>query len=586
VQRALLEVLLLAIPAGLLGTWIVLRGLAFFSHAVGTATFPGLVLADGLGFGASLGAFSAALVFSLGNAVLGRRDRGRDSIVALVLVGCLAGGVILASDVFSSGSNIETMLFGSLLLVDDADIALAALAASAALLLTVLIGHRWLAEGFDQGAVGAGRAQFVCLNAALLVLIALAVTAALSVVGALLVASLFVVPAATARLFTRRMLSWQLASVALVAAEGTVGLWLSVETDAPPGATIACVSGGLFALTALARALLARLPRQAPAVSAAALALAALAAGCGSSGSSEGKLEVVATTTQIGDWSRTVGGEAVSVSQVLQPNSDPHEYEPRPSDVQATARAALVFANGEDLDAWIDEIVTDSGSDATVVDLGDAVPDPMPGEHGEEHAGEEHGEDDDHEHAGAHDPHWWHDPRNVEAAVQEIAGQLTKADPANRRVYRRNAERYLERLRRLDSGIARCVASVPAADRKLVTDHDAFGYFARRYGIEVVGAVIPSQTTQAQPSAKDVSELVDLIERERVRAIFPESSLSSTVADAIARQTGASTEYALYGDTLGPAGSDGETYLRMEAANADAIVRGLTGGKRGCHLRP
>jgi ABC-type Zn uptake system ZnuABC Zn-binding protein ZnuA/ABC-type Mn2+/Zn2+ transport system permease subunit len=580
VQRALLEVLLLAIPAGLLGTWIVLRGLAFFSHAVGTATFPGLVLADGLGFGASLGAFAAALVFSLGNAVLGRRDRGRDSIVALVLVGCLAGGVILASDVFGSGANVETMLFGSLLLVDDADIALAAVAAAVALLLTILIGQRWLAEGFDPGAVGGSRAQVLCLNAALLLLIALAVTAALSVVGALLVASLFVVPAATARLFTRRMLSWQLASVILVAAEGTIGLWLSVETDAPPGATIACVSGGVFALAALARAALTRLPRQAPAASAAALALVALAAGCGTSGSSEGKLEVVATTTQVGDWTRAIGGEAVAVNQVLQPNSDPHEYEPRPSDVQATATAALVLANGEDLDAWIDEIVSDSGSEATVVDLGDVVPDPMPGEdEGDEHAGED-------EHVGVHDPHWWHDPRNVEAAVREIAAQLTQADPAHGRIYRRNAERYLQRLRRLDAGIARCVASVPAADRKLVTDHDAFGYFARRYGIEVVGAVIPSQTTQAQPSAKDVSELVDLIEREGVRAIFPESSLSSRVADAIARQTGASAEYALYGDTLGPAGSDGETYLAMEAANADAIVRGLTGGERGCRLKP
>lgn len=577
-QRALLEVLLLAIPAGLLGTWIVLRGLAFFSHAVGTATFPGLVLADGLGFGASLGAFAAALVFSLGNTLLGRRDRGRDSIVALVLVGCLAGGVILASDVFGSGANVETMLFGSLLLVDDADIALAAVAASAALLVSVLIGHRWLAEGFDPGAAGGGRAQAACLNAALLLLIALAVSAALSVVGALLVASLFVVPAATARLFTRRMLSWQLASVALVAAEGAIGLWLSVETDAPPGATIACVSGGLFALVALARAALTRLPRRAPAVSAAVLALVALAAGCGSSGSSEGKLEVVATTTQIGDWTRAVGGEAVFVSQVLQANSDPHEYEPRPSDVQATARAELVLANGENLDGWIDEIVADSGSEATVVELGDAVPDPMPGEDG--HAADEH------DHADDRDPHWWHDPRNVEAAVREIAGRLAKADPANRRIYRRNAERYLELVRQLDAGIARCVASVPVADRKMVTDHDAFGYFAHRYGIEVVGAVIPSQTTQAQPSAKDVSELIDLVERERVKAIFPESSLSSRVAEAIARQTGASTEYTLYGDTLGPAGSDGETYLEMEAANADAIVRGLTGGDRGCDLRP
>lgn len=579
-QRALLEVLLLAVPAGLLGTWIVLRGLAFFSHAVGTATFPGLVLADGLGFGASVGAFAAAVGFGFGNAVLGRHDRGRDSVVALVLVGCLAGGVILASDVFGSGANVETLLFGSLLLVGDSDIVLAAAAAAATLVATLLIGHRWLAAGFDPGAAAAGRGQVALLDACLLLLIALATTAALSVVGALLVASLFVVPAATARLFTRRMLSWQLASVALVAAEGTIGLWLSVETDAPPGATIACVAGGLFAVVALGRAALARLPRPAPALVGGALALTLLATGCGGSSSSEGKLEVVATTTQIGDWVRTVGGEAVAVEQVLQPNTDPHEYEPRPSDVQAVASAALVFANGDDLDPWIEEIVDDGGGAATVVDLGDAVPDRLPGEH--EHAGEEHeGEEE-----LAYDPHWWHDPRNVGAAVRRVAAELSKSDPAHRERYRRNAEAYLERLRRLGAGIARCISSVPASDRKLVTDHDAFGYFARRYGIEVVGAVIPSQTTQAQPSAKDVSELVDLIERERVQAIFPESSLGSKVADAIARQTGASTDYALYGDSLGSAGSDGDTYLKMETANADAIVRGFTGGKRGCTLDP
>lgn len=496
--------------------------------------------------------------------------------------------MILASDVFGSGANIETLLFGSLLLVDDSDIALAAAAGVVTLFATALVGHRWLAEGFDPGATGGSRGQVALLDAGLLILIALSTTAALSVVGALLVASLFVVPAATARLFTGRMLSWQLASVALVAVEGTVGLWLSVETDAPPGATIACVSGGVFGVVALARAVLTRLPRRAPALAGAVLALALLVAGCGSSGSGEGKLEVVATTTQIGDWVGAVGGEAVAVDQILQPNTDPHEYEPRPSDVQATASAALVFANGDDLDPWIEEIVDDGGSEAEVVDLGSAVPDRLTGGHEHEHAGEEH-EGDEHEHEGegaAYDPHWWHDPRNVEAAVREIAARLSESDPAHRKLYRRNAEVYLERLRRLDLGIARCISSVPVSDRKLVTDHDAFGYFARRYGIEVVGAVIPSQTTQAQPSARDISDLVDLIERERVRAIFPESSLSSKVADAIARQTGVSADYALYGDTLGPAGSDGDTYLKMEAANADAIVRGLTGGKSGCALSP
>jgi ABC-type Zn uptake system ZnuABC Zn-binding protein ZnuA/ABC-type Mn2+/Zn2+ transport system permease subunit len=569
VQRGLLEILILAVPAGLLGTWIVLRGLAFFSHAVGTAAFPGLVLADGLGFAAPLGAFGAALVFTVGNAVLGRgRDRGRDSVVALVLVGCLASGVVLASDVFGSGANVETLLFGSLLLVDDGDVALAAVAAVATLIATALVGRRWLAHGFDPDASAASRWERRLADGALLALIALATTAALSVVGALLVSSLFVVPAATARLLTRRMAGWQLASVALVAAEGTLGLWLSVKTDAPPGATIACVSGAVFALVALGQALR-RLPRAAVAATAASLALALLGAGCGSSGGDHGQLNVVATTTQVGDWVRAVGGGAVSVDQVLQPNTDPHEYEPRPSDVAAAAAAKLVFASGDNLDAWIGQVVSDGGSDARVIDLGAAVPEQLPGETSGAEASE-------------YDPHWWHDPRDAAAAVGEIARSLALADPAHRRQFERNAAAYLASLRRLDASIARCIDSVPLRQRKLVTDHDAFGYFAARYGIDVVGAVIPSQTTQAQPSAKDLGELIDLIEREDVKAVFPESSLSPKVADAIASQTGASADRTLYGDTLGPAGSSGATYLAMEEANADSMVRGFTGGRHGC----
>jgi ABC-type Zn uptake system ZnuABC Zn-binding protein ZnuA/ABC-type Mn2+/Zn2+ transport system permease subunit len=572
VQRGLIEILILAVPAGLLGTWIVLRGLAFFSHAVGTATFPGLVLADGLGFAAPLGAFGAAVVFSVGASLLTRGDEeGRDSAVAIVLVGCLAGGVILASDVFGSGANIETLLFGSLLLVDGGDIALAAVAAGVTLIASALLGGRWLAAGFDPGTAGSLRAGARSLDIALLGLIALATTAALSVIGALLVAALFVVPALTARLFTERMGTWQLAGVALVALEGTIGLWLSVKTDAPPGATIAVVAGAVFALAAGLRAL-ARVPR-APALAVAGLIAATLlAAGCGSeSGARDGQVAVVATTTQVGDFVREVGGRAVAVDQILQPNTDPHEYEPRPSDVADTAEATLVFASGDDLDAWIDQVVSDSGSDAQVVDLGAVVPERRPGE---SRSGEE---------ASEYDPHWWHDPRNAEAAVGEIERQLIAASPAHRREFERNAAAYLAELRALDAGIARCIDSVSASRRKLVTDHDAFGYFADRYGIDVVGAVIPSQTTRAQPSAKDLSALADLIEREGVEAIFPESSLSPDVAEAIAEQTGASAEYSLYGDTLGPEGSAGATYVQMEAANASSMVRGFSGGAQGCN---
>ncbi len=301
------------------------------------------------------------------------------------------------------------------------------------------------------------------------------------------------------------------------------------------------------------------------------LLLAGAVAGCGSGSDPGNGVPVVATTTQIGDFVREVGGRAVSVDQILQPNTDPHAYEPRPSDVTDAAGARIVFSSGDNLDSWVGEVVDESGSAAETVDLGAAVPDRRPGESSGAEASE-------------FDPHWWHDPLNAEAAVREIADSLSEADPAHAALYRRNASRYIARLRGMDASIRACMDTVPASDRKLVTDHDAFGYFAERYGIEVVGAIIPSQTTEAQPSAKDVSELSDLIKREGVKAIFPESSLSPKLADAIADQSGATSDYELYGDTLGPEDSGGATYIGMEKANADAMVRGFTGGAHGCNI--
>src|SRR4051794_36294942 len=146
-------VLLLAVPAGLLGTWIVLRGMAFYAHATGTAAFPGLVVADGLGFAAPLGALAAAGLFAAAVVVLSARRRtGRDSLTAMALVGCLAAGVLLASDVFGSGARVDTLLFGSLLAIEPRDVVLAALAGLLAAASSTLLGQRWLARRVDPGA--------------------------------------------------------------------------------------------------------------------------------------------------------------------------------------------------------------------------------------------------------------------------------------------------------------------------------------------------------------------------------------------------------------------------------------------------
>ena len=298
-----------------------------------------------------------------------------------------------------------------------------------------------------------------------------------------------------------------------------------------------------------------------------ALALTAVVAGCSSdSGSgSDADVTAVATTTEVADLVRNVGGERVDVHGVLSPGADPHGYEPRPSDAASIADAALVFKSGGEVDEWLDELVDNAGGDAEVVDLIDSV-ETIPGGHDE----------------GETDPHWWQDPRDAQQAVAAIRDALSEADPDGRRIYERNAAAYSRELRRLDEQIAACIEKVPAAKRKLVTTHDSLGYYAARYGIDVVGSVIPSLSTQAQPSAGDIADLVDQVRAEGVEAVFPEAQTSERLEQALAREAGAQVGDPLWADTLGGEGSGAETYVDAMAANTAALVEGMSGGAVSC----
>jgi ABC-type Zn uptake system ZnuABC Zn-binding protein ZnuA len=283
-----------------------------------------------------------------------------------------------------------------------------------------------------------------------------------------------------------------------------------------------------------------------------------LLASCGDEAAGGNRLDVVATTGQAADFAHEVGGARVRVTGLLRPNADPHEYELRPHDVKEVAGAKLIVRSGGDLDDWLGDAIDSSGSDAPVITLADSVR-----------------LDDD-------DPHWWQDPRNAIAAVAALRDALIAADPDGARAYRRNAAGYTKRLARLDREVAACIARIPESQRTLVTTHDALGYYARRYGIRVIGAVIPSRSTVAQPSAGETAALIDTIRREHVKAIFAESSVNPDVERAVAREAGATIGRALWADTLGPENSDGATYIDSIASNTAAIVDGLTGGAVTC----
>jgi len=298
-----------------------------------------------------------------------------------------------------------------------------------------------------------------------------------------------------------------------------------------------------------------------------AVCLAALVvAGCSASGGGAGGdrtgagggLRVVATSTQVADLAANVGGDRVQVTSLLKPGIDPHDYEPSPADIDAIAHADLVLENGVGLEAWLGDTVDSSGFDGPVVDTSQGVRLRMAG--------------------GAADPHIWQDPRNAERMAATIERGLAAAEPSAATTFQANLAAYTRQLQALDSEVQRQIDSL--ANKKLVTNHDAFGYYVDRYGLQLVGSVIPSFDTSAELSGRDIRDLVAEIKATRVKAILSETSLPPRTAETIGREAGVKVvtgEDALYGDTLGPRGSDGDTYLKMIRHNTRTIVRNLSG---------
>jgi manganese/iron transport system permease protein len=247
-QRAWLELALLCVPAGALGAFIVLRRLAFATHALGVGAFPGTILALGLGFSTFLGGLAAALVLAALLAVLQRRrDLDAAASTGLLLAGALAVGALLSTDVFALGSrDADAALFGATGPVSDAALAQAAAVAVASLLAVARWGRGWLVVAFEREHAPALGFAPTPLDLVLLGLLAATAVAALDAVGALLISSLLVVPAGAARLLTRRMVPFALCSSALALAMATAGLWLSVEIDVPHGAGVAAVAAAAF----------------------------------------------------------------------------------------------------------------------------------------------------------------------------------------------------------------------------------------------------------------------------------------------------------------------------------------------------
>jgi manganese/iron transport system substrate-binding protein len=298
--------------------------------------------------------------------------------------------------------------------------------------------------------------------------------------------------------------------------------------------------------------------------------------------SAPAKPKVVATTTVLCDIAKAIAADTIDLTCILKPGVDAHVYEPVPDDRKAIETAQLILYSGYDFEPGLVKLIQSTSNPAPKIAVAEvAVSKPLIGEddHTEEKSEPENkSAGDPHDHADEPDPHVWHNAQNGARMVEVVEENLAKAVPQQASIYSKNAQGLEAKLTAINTWIKSQIATIPDSQRKLVTTHDAMGYFSAAYGIPVEGA-LQGLSTDEKPTPTRVKTLVDEIKASGVPTIFAETSVNPKLLAAVAKESNVKiAPQELYADGLGAAGSDGETYPKMLIANTKAIVEGL-GGK-------
>ncbi len=296
----------------------------------------------------------------------------------------------------------------------------------------------------------------------------------------------------------------------------------------------------------------------------------------------QAQVKAVASFSILGDLVKNVGSDRVAVTTLVGPDGDAHVFQPTPGDARALAEAKIVFLNGLGFEGWMERLGQSAGYKGPIVVASQGVQAQKMAED-DDHKGHAHGhahghgkkdKKDAHDH-GALDPHAWQDPRNVARYVDNIVAGLIKADPAGEAQYKANAEAYKKQLAELDAWVKAELAQVPKEKRKVITSHDAFGYFASAYGVAFLAPV--GISTDAEPSAKQVAALIRQIRKEKTTALFVENITNPKLIEQIGKETGVKPGGRLYSDALSKPGAGGDTYLAMIRHNVALLRAAMIG---------
>lgn len=271
------------------------------------------------------------------------------------------------------------------------------------------------------------------------------------------------------------------------------------------------------------------------------------------------KIPVLASFSILGDLVRVVGADRVAVTTLVGPDEDAHVFEPKPSDAKNLLQTRLLVTNGLGFEPWAQKLVKSAGyKGAAVVASQDVTTRSMPAEKGKR---------------VETDPHAWQDPTNVTLYVRNIAAALGKLDPAGASVYQANSDAYIKELQALDAEAKTLIAALPPAKRKVITSHDAFGYFGAHYGVKFLAP--QGISTESEPSAKQVAQLIQQIQREKIKAVFFENMSNSRLLAQLSKDAGVTVGPALYVDALSKAAGPADSYLKLMRHNVTQLVAGM-----------
>lgn len=569
-QNALITAVAIGIVAGVIGCFIILRGMSLMGDAISHAVLPGVALSYIMGINFFIGAIVFGILASVIITYISNNSLIKsDTAIGITFSAFLALGVILIG-IANSSTDLFHILFGNVLAVQDIDKWLTIIIALLVIMAIVLFFRPLLITSFDPMMAKAFGMKVQFYHYLLMMLLTLVAVTAMQSVGTILIVALLVTPAATAYLFTNRLSHMMVLSGTLGALASFIGLFIGYTFNVAAGSSIVLTAAVFFVIgfflspkrkgSSKKRWLLA--------------ASAAIVVAAGGffayrllekPSTADEKLSVVVTNSILMDITKNIAGDKINLYSIVPVGRDPHEYEPLPEDVQKATKADILFYNGLNLETGgsgcFTKLMENAGktADKDYYAVSEGV-DPL-----------YLSEDKDHTKT---DPHAWLDLSNGKIYAENIAKQLSIKDPENEAYYQENLKKYQEKLTALDQEAKENFNSLPKEKKLIVTSEGAFKYFSKAYGVP--SAYIWEINTEEEGTPEQIRQLVDQLKASFVPALFVESSVNERPMQSVAKDAGIPIYAKIFTDSIAEPGQAGDSYYAMMKWNLDKIYEGLS----------